>query len=102
MHLRAYPHNAKLPRALRNHEWYGKNLFLNGKAFSKMDNNEKKRLIKIIILLIIQSSVIIGIIHCAEIQGFPQIVCWGAKAGAIFFLIVASILLIKEIIKLLS
>jgi len=67
-----------------------------------MKIKEKKSIIKIIILVMIQSTIIIGIIGCAEIGGFSPIVRWGVKSGAIFFLIVTSILLIKEIIKLFS
>jgi hypothetical protein len=67
-----------------------------------MKIKEKESIIKIIILGVIQSAIIIGIVGCTEIEGFSPIVCWSVKAGAIFFLIVTSIFLIKEIIKLFS
>ena len=67
-----------------------------------MTKKEKKSIIKIIILVVIQSAIIIGIIGCTEIESFSPIVCWSVKAGAISFLIVTSILLVKEIIKLFS
>ena len=67
-----------------------------------MTEKEKKSIIKIVILMVIQSVIIIGIIGCAEIEGFSLMVCWSVKAGEIFFLIVTSIFLIKEIIKLFS
>ncbi|MGD9232642.1 MAG: hypothetical protein PVH67_02220 [Desulfobacterales bacterium] len=67
-----------------------------------MTEKEKKSIIKIIILAVIQSAIIIGILGCVEIEGFSLIVCWGVKTGAIFFLIVTSFFLIKEIIKLFS
>ena len=67
-----------------------------------MTDKEKKSMIKIIILVIVQSVIIWEIMGCAEIEGFPLSMCWGIKAGGIFLLIVASVLLIKEIIKLSS
>ena len=67
-----------------------------------MTEKEKKSIIKIVILVVIQSAIIIGIIGCAEIEGFSLMACWGVKAGALFFLIVTSIFLVKEIIKLFS
>ena len=67
-----------------------------------MTEKEKKSIIKIVILMVIQSAIIIGIIGCAEIEGFSLMVFWSVKAGEIFFLIVTSIFLIKEIIKLFS
>jgi hypothetical protein len=67
-----------------------------------MTEIEKKSIIKIVILVMIQSAISIGIIGCAEIEGFSLMVCWSVKAGAIFFLIVTSIFLVKEIIKLFS
>ncbi len=53
-----------------------------------MTEKEKKSIIKIVILMVIQSAIIIGIIGCAEIEGFSLMVCWSVKAGEIFFLIV--------------
>ena len=67
-----------------------------------MTEKEKKSIIKIVILVALQSAIIIGIIGRAEIEGFSLIVCWGVKAGALFFLIVTSVFLVKEIIKLFS
>jgi len=67
-----------------------------------MDKNKKESLIKIFILLIIQAFIIIGIINYIKVGGSLPMEGWRAKAGAIFFLIVISILLIKEIKKLLS
>ena len=40
-----------------------------------MKRTEKNHIIKIIILMAIQSAVIIGIIGCAEIEGFSTFVC---------------------------
>lgn len=71
------------------------------KELREMDYDEKKRLIKIVVLIIVQSFIIIGIINCPEIQGLPLIVCLGIKAVAILSLIIASIFLIKEIKELL-
>ena len=64
-----------------------------------MDKNKKESLIKIIVLLIIQAVIIIGIINHIKVGGSPPTEGWRAKAGAIFFLVVTSILLIKEIKK---
>jgi hypothetical protein len=67
-----------------------------------MKEKNKNSLFKIIILVFIQTAIIAGIFMCTEIGSFSMFVCWSAKAGALFFLIVISILLIKEIIKLFS
>jgi hypothetical protein len=67
-----------------------------------MKEKEMKSIIKIIILVVIQSAIIIGIIGCTEIEGFSSFVCWSTKVGAVFLLIVTSTLLIREIIKLFS
>jgi hypothetical protein len=68
----------------------------------KKNETKEKCVIKIIVLAMIQSAIVIGIIGCADIEGFSPFIRWSVKAGAIFLLIVASILLIKEIVKIFS
>jgi hypothetical protein len=66
-----------------------------------MDKNKKESLIKIFILLIIQAFITIGIFNYIKVGGSPPTEGWRAKAGAIFFIAVTLILLIKEIKKIL-
>ena len=67
-----------------------------------MDKKKKDSLIRIFFLLIVITVIVMGIITHLNLGSTAPTEGWRAKAGAVFFLIVFLVLLIKEVRKLFS